>query len=54
MYVFSVVNFNLATESTYIFQSRFHKQTDGCAMGGTKGLDISKKDVSKHKRKDES
>ena len=32
----------LATESTYIFQSQFYKQTDGCAMGGPLSVTFSK------------
>ena len=32
--IFKRLLLKLATESTYIFQSQFYKQTDGCTMGG--------------------
>ena len=32
---------NLATKSTYIFQSPFYKQTDGCTMGGPLSVTFS-------------
>ena len=32
--IFKRLLLKLATENTYIFQSQFYKQTDGCTMGG--------------------
>ena len=32
--IFKSLLLKLATESTYIFQSQFYKQTDGCTVGG--------------------
>ena len=32
--IFKRLMLKLAAESTYIFQSQFYKQTEGCTMGG--------------------
>ena len=39
--IFRRFRFKLATESTYIFQSQFYKQTDGCTMGGPLSVTVS-------------
>ena len=36
--IFNRLLLKLVTESTYIFQSQFYKQTDGCTMGGPSNL----------------
>ena len=39
--IFKRLLLKLATESTYIFQSQFYKQTDGCTMGGPLSVTFS-------------
>ena len=39
--IFKRFRLKLATESTYIFQSQFYKQTDGCTKGGPLPVPVS-------------
>ena len=40
-FIFKKLLLKLATESTYIFQSQFYKQTDGCRTGGPLSVTFS-------------